>query len=90
MGQVRTKQDEITRTVIGDAIADQPLSMAVDDQGEFEFRVVVPIKGEFKIDSLKCQQRRRTGANFFKVRSHRSEFYSSWHHVSYTSANVAN
>lgn len=50
---VRTEQNQIAGTIIGNPIADQPLTTAVDDQRQLELRVIVPVEGELRIVSLK-------------------------------------
>src|SRR5271166_688571 len=67
---VRTEQDQIARAIIGDAVANQPLAAAVDDQRQLELRVIVPVKGELKIVSLKCDERRRSGGNLLEMGLH--------------------
>lgn len=56
MRQVGTEKDEIAGAVISDAVADEALTVTVDDQGELELGVVVPKEGELQIHPFKCEQ----------------------------------
>jgi hypothetical protein len=53
MGKIGPNQDQIARAIVSDAVPDKPLPRAVDDQRQFEFRMVVPIEGEAWVRAFK-------------------------------------
>ena len=70
MRHVGTEQHKIARAVVRDAIADQPLSAAVDDQSQLELRVIMPVEWEFRITSLKGNDQGGSGADLLEIRLH--------------------
>jgi hypothetical protein len=49
MREVWSEEDQVSRPIIANAIADHALSFAVGNQSEFKFRMVVPIEREFPL-----------------------------------------
>jgi hypothetical protein len=56
--QVGTEQDEVTGVVVSDSVTNQALPTAIDDQREFEFRMVVPVKTKLKFVPLEYDERK--------------------------------
>ena len=70
MRHVGTEQYKIARAVVRDAVSDQPLSAAADNQSQFELRVIMPVEWEFRITSLKGNDQGGSGPDLLEIRLH--------------------
>ncbi len=70
MGEVRSQKDQVSRPIITNTVADHALAIAVGDQREFKFRMVVPIECEFPITSFISAKGAIRQRHFFKPGEH--------------------
>jgi hypothetical protein len=49
VGEIRPEQDDVSGTVVSDAVSDEALAIAIDNQGQLILGVVMPEEGEAPI-----------------------------------------